>query len=240
MANSRSSLRRPRAVAAKSIDDTALRSHSSSRRRSPSAATAQLATPTIVRPAVFSSQCDTPARISPSACQSRAPTAPTTPVVRSARAPAPRRRKNPARHIDPCVHRVAAVAPCRGVDLLADRAVDRVALHGRPSVVVQFRQQLLGRRHPITIAQDVAHFIPFDILVEPNSNPTTWPDVWRREKLVRRSRDHQVLIHRLRLAPNRWSACSMMISRGRIHRKEFVFDAKRRLAPRLDFVGFGE
>src|SRR3954471_22889693 len=76
--------------------------------------------------------------------------------------------------------------------------------------------------------------------IEPDADPAARADIGRDEEAFRRRMDHQRLIPRASLAPHRWAAAPVMGCGAGIHRKKLIPDPKRRLPPRLHFMGLGE
>ena len=109
---------------------------------------------------------------------------------------------------------------------------------GRALVVFQQRQKFLRRGHSVAIAQQVLELVPVAVAFEPDANPTAGTNVRRREEAIRSSVDHQALVHRLRLAPNRMTAASVMVVCVRVHGEDLVLHPKCGLAPGFHFMGF--
>src|SRR5438477_4113856 len=107
-------------------------------------------------------------------------------------------------------------------------------------ILLDQREQFLGSRHPIAVAQQAEQLVPITMSVEPDTNPSTRTDIGRRKESIGCVFDHQSLVDWLCLAPDRWTAGAVMIVGARIHGEDLVFHPKGGFAPRFDFVSLGK
>ena len=76
---------------------------------------------------------------------------------------------------------------------------------------------LLWRLAPIRVAQQFLRLAPERIAIEPRADPTTRPDVWRREIAIGTSREVRVLRRRGRTRSRRRRVPAVVCSRARVH-----------------------
>ena len=115
-----------------------------------------------------------------------------------------------------------------------------LGMHESYPLVFERIRELLRRLEPIRIAQQLSDLAPERTLVEPRADPAARPDVRRREVAIGSRAEHHVLRDMRRRDPDAGTSAAVMCSRARVHREELVSNAKRRLAPRLDLVRFGQ